>query len=406
MNLSPLQKKVLSLGGVSLVSLLIGWQLGQNDITIERLNSQSLPKIQIESKRPADIADVDMTQFWNVWRIASTKYIEKDKVTGQKLIEGATAGLIEALDDPYSVYLTKSQNEDSKEDLNGRFEGVGMQLGFNKDKQLIVVSPITSSPAEKAGIRAGDKIWFIDEKDTIGLSLPEAVEKIRGEKGTKVKLKIQHETSTELTDIEITRDTIIVKSVEVKMIENNTIAHVKINRFGDTTKSEWDEAVRTINSQNIKKVALDVRNNPGGYLDTAEYINSDFINGVVVQQENYLGERRKATSSHAQRLAGVQVVGLINKGSASASEIVAGGLQDTGKAKLVGEQSFGKGTIQEVEDLSGGAGLHITTAKWLLPSGKWIHKEGLKPDIEVKRTEEDILANKDPQLDKAVELLK
>jgi carboxyl-terminal processing protease len=347
-----------------------------------------------------------MTKFWKVWDIVNTKYVEKDKIDQKKLIEGATAGMVNALDDPYSVYLTPSQNKDSKDDLEGKFEGVGMQLGFDKDKNIVVVAPIKDSPAEKAGMRAGDKIWMINEKETPGMSLPEAVSTIRGEKGTKVKLKIQHEGNPDLVDVEITRDTIYIKSVEFETVGDNKIGHITINRFGDPTKTEWDEAVNQVLSKKLDKVIVDVRNNPGGYLDTAVYINSDFIEGVVMQQEDYMGNKKKFDNIHAPRLKNVKVIGLINKGSASASEIVAGGLQDSGRAKLVGEQSFGKGTIQEVEDLSEGAGIHITTAKWLLPTGKWIHKIGLKPDYEIKLSEDDITNKKDPQLDKAIELLK
>lgn len=387
------------------MSLLIGWQLGHNDIKIERQKAQFLPTISLKSNQPADLSNVNMSQFWNVWQIATTKHIDKDKITQQKLIDGATAGMVAAFDDPYSAYLTPEQNSNAKADLGGTFEGVGMQLGFNKEKQLVVMSPITGSPADKAGVRAGDKIWMIDTLETPGLSLPEAVEKIRGKKGTQVKLKMQRDQEA-LFDVELTRDTIYIKSVEAKLLENDSIAHVKINRFGDTTKAEWDEAVNLINSKKITKLVLDVRNDPGGYLDTAVYINSDFMDGVVLQQENYLGERNKYTSTHPARLRGIKVVGLINKGSASAAEIVSGAIQDRKIGVLVGEQSFGKGTIQEVEDLSGGAGLHITTAKWLLPSGRWIHKEGLKPDTEVKLTEDDILNKRDPQLDKAIELPK
>jgi carboxyl-terminal processing protease len=402
MNISPHQKFVLTIGTVSLISLLVGWQLGHNDVN---KSGGLFTSFAISKDQPANV-QASMTKFWKVWDIVNTKYVEKDKIDQKKLIEGATAGMVNALDDPYSVYLTPTQNKDSKDDLEGKFEGVGMQLGFDKDKNIVVVAPIKDSPAERAGMRAGDKIWMINEKETPGMSLPEAVSTIRGEKGTKVKLKIQHEGNPDLIDVEITRDTIYIKSVEFETVGDNKIGHITINRFGDPTKTEWDEAVNQVLNKKLDKVIVDVRNNPGGYLDTAVYINSDFIDGIVMQQEDYMGNKKKFDNIHTPRLKHVTVIGLINKGSASASEIVAGGLQDSGKAKLVGEQSFGKGTIQEVEDLTEGAGIHITTAKWLLPSGKWIHKIGLKPDYEIKLSEDDITNKKDPQLDKAIELLK
>jgi len=403
MTISRTQKFILSLGAVSLVSLIIGWSLGRNDIQIERRSF--FPTIKVNNKPPQDASNVDMTQFWNVWGVVNAKYLERDEIDQKKLIEGATAGLVTALDDPYSVYLNAEQNKESKDDLGGTFEGVGMQLGYDKEKNLVVIAPLPGTPAETAGIRAGDKIWMINDKDTIGMSIPVAVDNIKGPKGTKVKLKMQRSNES-LFDVEITRDTIYVKSVEAKLLENDSIAHIKINKFGDSTKTEWDEAVRIVQSKNIKKIILDVRNNPGGYLDTAVYINSDFMTGVVLKQEDYLKQRQEYTGDHTPRLLGIQVVVLINKGSASASEIVAGAIQDRKIGKLIGETTFGKGTIQEVEDLSAGSGIHITTGKWLLPSGKWVHKEGLKPDFEVKITDEDFEAKRDPQLDKALELLK
>jgi carboxyl-terminal processing protease len=347
-----------------------------------------------------------MSRFWEVWRIVTSKYIERGKVTPQQLVDGATAGMVAALDDPYSAYLTPKQNDQAKEQLGGSFEGIGIQIEINKEKQIVVINPLPNTPAEKAGIRAEDIIWKIGDKDAIGMSLPEAVELIKGPKGSKVKLKMQREGEPELLEFEVQRDTIQVKSVDVKLLENNSIAQVIINRFGDQTQTEWDQAVAQIKQNNIRKIIVDVRNNPGGYLDTAIYINSDFMDGTVVAQEDYMGNRTNVPASHQGRLRDIKVLALINKGSASASEIVSGGLQDRGRAKLVGEQSFGKGSVQEVENLSGGAGLHITTAKWLLPSGKWIHKIGLTPDYEVKMTQEDREAKRDPQLNKAVELLK
>ncbi len=402
MSLSPYQKWIISIGATSILSLLIGWKLGHND----SLYAAKIPTIPFINDTKKSSGAPDMSRFWEVYSIVREKYVEKDKIDNAKLIEGATAGMVNALDDPYSVYLNTKQNTAVTEELGGSFEGIGVQLGFDKDKNLVVIAPLKDTPGERAGMRPGDIIWMINDKDTVGISLQEAVDQIKGPKGTKVKLKVQHEGEKELKDIEIVRDSITVKSVEVEMLENNTIAHITINRVGDQTKAEWNQAVDKVLKGNINKIILDVRNNPGGYLDTAKYINSDFMDGNVVGSENYKGVRTFEKADHAPRLKGIQVVALINKGSASAAEIISGGLQDRGLAKLVGETSFGKGTVQEVENLSGGAGLHITTAKWLLPSGKWIHKVGLKPDVEVKMTPEDIEAKRDPQLEKAIEVIK
>ncbi|MDQ3239687.1 MAG: S41 family peptidase, partial [bacterium] len=344
MNISPYQKFILTIGAASLVSLVIGYELGQSKITTNQ--GSLIPSIARQN--PQNLKNVDMSEFWRVWEIVGTKYVDKDQINAQKLVEGATAGMVSALDDPYSVYLTKTQNTDAKQGLEGTFEGVGMELGYDDDKNIVVISPIKNSPAEKAGVRAGDKIWLIDDKETPGMSLPKAVELIRGKKGTNVKLKIQRDSSLDLLDIEITRDTIYIKSVEFEVLADNSVGHITINRFGDSTKTEWDTAVNDFNSKKLKKLILDVRNNPGGYLDTAAYINSDFIRGVVLQEQNAKGDKKPVMSDHTPRLADVKIIALINKGSASASEIVAGALQDTGKAKLVGVTSFGKGTIQQV----------------------------------------------------------
>jgi carboxyl-terminal processing protease len=406
MSLSPYQKYIISIGATAVLFLTIGWNLGRNNLSITPGSGGIIPTFAIDKRNPQDVSNVNMSQFWEVWRIVTTKYIERGKITPQKLVEGATAGMVSALDDPYSAYLTPKQNEQSKEQLGGSFEGIGIQIEINKEKQIVIINPLPGTPAEKAGLKPGDIIWKIGEKDAFGISLPEAVELIKGPKGSKVKLKIQHPDAKDLTDVEVVRDTIDIKSVEVKLLENNTIAYVHVNRFGDKTQEEWDTAVAQIKKNNIKRMIFDVRDNPGGYLDTAIYINSDVMDGAVVGQEDYKGNRTFVQPNHEGRLKDIKIVGLINKGSASASEITAGGMQDRGRAKLVGELSFGKGTVQEVENISGGAGLHITTAKWLLPSGKWIHKIGLKPDYEVKPTEEELANKKDVQLDKAIEVVK
>jgi len=315
--------------------------------------------------------------------------------------------MVSSLGDPYTVFLTPQQQKETKEELGGQFEGIGAQLGI-KDKKIVVVSPLKDTPAEKAGIKPGDWIVKVDGKETANWTLPEAVSKIRGPRGTNVVLTIIHEGEEKPVEVTITRDTILVKSVEWE-IKTPKIAYLKLSRFGDQTSNEWEKAVGEIalsyQKGEIKGLVLDLRNNPGGYLSGAVFISGEFLpkGTLVVQQEVSSGARQTYSVDRQGKLLKIPLVVLINKGSASASEIVAGALRDHERAKLVGETSFGKGSIQEAQDLPGGAGLHITTARWLLPKGEWINGTGIKPDYEVKMEEKE--KTQDLQLEKAIEVL-
>jgi carboxyl-terminal processing protease len=303
------------------------------------------------------------------------------------------------------------------------FEGIGAELGMN-GKQIIVVSPLDNNPAIKAGIRAGDAILKVNNQLTAGWTLAQAVEKIRGPRGTKVTLTIVHKGNEKAEDVAITREAIKVKSVtawikpvkDIEQINDDTlkksngstqIAYIRISQFGDETNQDWVASVNKIlleRKDTFKGIVLDLRNNPGGYLTDATYIASEFIpDGTVVMQENKDGERTQFPIVRKGQLLDTPVVVLVNKGSASASEIVAGALRDHNRAKIVGDQSFGKGTIQEAEDLGNGAGLHITIAKWLTPNGTWVHGKGLTPDVSVAYNEKD--PQHDNQLDKAIQTL-
>lgn len=390
---------------VTILAFLIGWQLGHKDVTLRWSNYK--PALSVLNKEPPKSTNIDFKLFWDTWDLVSRQYLDKKALDPTKLFYGAISGMVSAIGDPYTVFLPPEQQKSSKEELNGSFEGVGIQLGFNKDKRLVVVAPLSGTPAEKAGIKPQDLILKIDDKETTNITLPEAVKLIRGKKGTQVKLTIFKEGEEDSREFTLTRDTIIVKSVEVsyKDIENKKVAVLKLSRFGERTKEEWNNAVSDILTKNPKGLILDVRNNPGGFLEGAVFIASEFLDeGVVVLQENAQGQRLAFKVERVGKLTKLPMVVLINKGSASASEIVAGALQDRKRTKLVGEKSFGKGTIQEAQDLEGGTGIHITVAKWLTPNGRWVNDtSGLEPDIKVEGDKED--ATKDPQLDKAIELL-
>jgi len=391
----------------------VGFYFGEQKLKVSFANWKPgvvLNKQPILAGKPADI---DFSQFWTVWDMVSTKYVDKADIDTKKMVDGAISGMVAALGDPYTVYLPVQQNKASKEDLGGAFEGVGIQLGFDKNNYLSVVTPIDGSPAAKAGVRAGDIIVHIKDSinnvdvSTDGITLPGAVKLIKGKKGTHVVLTMVREGTDKPFDLDLVRDTIVVKSVtlEFKEIEGKKIAWIKLTRFGDLTQDEWNEAVTQIVTTDTKGVIVDVRNNPGGYLEGAVYIAGEFIPAgkVIVTQQSGDGSRIDNNVSRNGRLLDMKTVVIVNKGSASAAEIFSGALQDYKRAKVVGVQSFGKGSVQEPIDFPDDSGIHITIAKWLRPSGAWIHKVGIKPDVEVKLGED---VAKDEQLDKALELFK
>lgn len=394
----------------------LGYSLGREEITLK--SAKNLLEIRIERKTPQGKEKIDFALFWQVWDRLQESYLDRSNLDYKKMVYGAISGMVASLNDPYTVFLPPTENKEAKADLRGDFEGVGIQIGYNKDQKLSVVAPLSGTPAEAAGLKAGDLILkIVDEvqkinKDTAGITLPEAVSLIRGPKGSLVKLTLQRDGAEKPFEVALKRATIVVKSVEVKFEEKDgkKLAVLKLSRFGERTDSEWQEAVEKIKSEELKTknnfagVILDLRNNPGGFLQGSVFIGSEFLSsGVVVQQDKGKDGKEVYEVNRSGKLLKEPLIVLVNGGSASASEIVAGALQELKRARLVGEKTFGKGTVQEAEDLPNGAGLHVTVARWLLPSGKSIDKEGVKPDVEVKNDEKD--ATKDIQLQKAVSLL-
>lgn len=403
----PQKLKLVNFGMVliAILAFLLGWQLGHRDLAL-KWDKHNF-NLQVENKEPPKNIAIDFKLFWDTWDLLSRQYLDKKALDPNKLFYGAISGMVGAVGDPYTVFLPPEAQKSSKEELNGSFEGVGIQLGFNKDKRLVVVAPLNGTPAEKAGVKAQDVIIKINDQDTTSMSLPDAVKLIRGPKGTSVTLTLVREDQ-EPKPYSLLRDTIIVKSVEVSFKDHPSgkkAAHLKLSRFGERTKDEWLTAVSEILAQNAQALILDVRNNPGGFLEGAVFVASEFLDsGNVVIQENAQGEKVAFKVNRAGKLLHLPMIVLINKGSASASEIVAGALQDRKRARLLGEKTFGKGTIQEAQDLEGGTGIHITVAKWLTPNGRWVNESnGLEPDIKVEVEKED--SSKDPQLQKALEIL-
>ena len=372
--------------------------------------SLGFPEVKISREIPQN-QNVDFELFWKVWDTLGAKYYDKSKIIPSEMVYGAIRGMVSALGDPYTVFLPPQEKKVVQEDLQGTFEGVGIQIGF-KGTRLAVIAPLPGTPAEKAGVRAGDLILVIKDESrkinegTDGISITDAVEAIRGPAGTSVTLTLLREGKDEPFEVEVVRQSINVPSIVLEYRgDGDSIAYIKVLKFSAETSSEWEKAViELVKKTNLKGIILDVRNNPGGYLEKAVELSSDFLENkdTVVIEEGGDGTRNEYKVEKIGRLRKVDVVVLINEGSASASEILAGALRDNNRAELVGETTFGKGTIQEPMDVDGGAGLHITIAKWLTPNGLWVNEGGLKPDIEIEDKED---TEEDEQLEKAVELL-
>ena len=369
------------------------------------------PKVTITREVPEDKKDLDFSLFWRVWDTIESSYFDKTKIIPANLVYGAIEGMVSALGDPYTVFLTPDKNKVVQEDLLGSFDGIGIQIGF-KGNQLAVIAPLPGSPAEQVGIKAGDFIIGIKdlekgiERGTVGISITDAVQTIRGKAGTTVTLTLLREGLDEPLVVDVTRTSIEVPSVKLEFVgEEGNLAHLKLLKFGGETEGEWESAVTEIlKTPEVKGIILDLRNNPGGYLQGAVDVASEFmkVGRVVVIEER--GETKSNYKVDRQgRFLTIPVVVLVNGGSASASEILAGALKDDLGIKLVGEKTFGKGTIQEPQQIDGGAGLHITIAKWLTPKEFWVNGQGLTPDIEL---EDNPDTEEDEQLQKAVELLK
>jgi len=348
--------------------------------------------------------DVSFYLFWEAWDALKQNYVDRSELTDKQLFYGALRGLVAAVYDPYTVFMDPQVTKEFEDDLSGTFEGIGAEIGIKEDI-LTIVAPLPGMPAEKAGLKAGDKIYAINGTSTAGLNTDEAVRRIRGPKGTQVTLSIFRQGFKAIQDFTITRDSIVVKSVNAKLREDG-IYIIEISNFNNDTLNLFNSAVRDVISKNPKGIILDLRNNPGGYLDTAIELASEWIEGGVVVSEKYSDQRLDEHLSRGRaRLKDFATVVLVNQGSASASEIVAGALQDYKKATIVGKKTFGKGSVQTMQNLSDGSSIKITVAKWLTPKGRSISDEGIKPDIEVELTEEDYNKDNDPQIDKALEIL-
>ncbi len=340
--------------------------------------------------------------FWNVWNDVHQKYA--GKINDQQLVYGAISGMVNGLGDPYTVFMNPSDAKQFSQDIQGQFYGIGVEIGV-QNSTLVVISPLDGSPAQKAGIKAGDTIVKINGQDVSNMTLDQAVAAIRGQKGTTVKLTILPKGASSTSDVSIVRGLIEVKSVNWS-IKNGNIGYVRISQFSDDTVSLMQQALNSFKKQNVKGVILDLRDNPGGYLTGAQDVASMFISkGIVVSEKDKQGQVTSLFATGNVILPQTPLVVLVNGGSASAAEIVSGAIQDDKRGTLVGEKTFGKGSVQDVLDLVGGSSLKVTIAHWLTPKGHMIDKKGIEPDVIVPLSSADAAAGKDPQLDKAISIL-
>ena len=391
------------------LSFEIGFERGKKDESIFNVN-QGTPlsdSVVINKDLSKEKQEVDFSLFWRVWDLVNEKFVDADNLKAEKLLYGAIQGMLQATGDPYTIFFDPRASNEFDEEISGTFEGIGAEIGIRNDI-LTIVAPLDGSPAEKAGLRAGDKIIKIEGESTLDLNIEEAIERIRGEKGTEVSFVVFRNGGVEETiEIAVTRDVIKIDSVVFEQKEEN-ISYIRINRFGEDTVYEFNRVAQKIPS-NSGGIILDLRNNPGGFLDASIDIASRMLprGEVVVIEEDRDKKQKKLYSKGGDLLSGIRTIILINQGSASASEILAGALRENrDNVTIVGEKSFGKGSVQELISLPQKSSTKITVAKWLTPEGKQINNEGIAPDEEVELTNDDFENERDPQLDRALELLK
>ncbi len=385
-----------------LASFVVGMLLGRQQ-GIRAAVPEGEGRVFGQGEIPPSLArDVDFALFWDAWNLVKDSYFEQP-VSDKMLFYGSMRGLLDGLRDPYTTFFDPDEAAEFAQDLAGAFEGIGAEIGI-KDDQLIMVAPLPGSPAEREGIQAGDKIYLIDGEDTLGMSVEEAVSKIRGEGGTTVTLTVGRDGRADVVEISIVRDTITIDSMKFAMRDDG-IAVISLFFFNDDTTKLFTAAVNDLLTAGAKGIVLDLRGNPGGLLNAAIDVASAWIGSEPVVIQRMQDEQDVYTGSGDPRLTGLPTVVLVNGGSASGSEIVAGALQDYEFATLVGTQTFGKGSVQDYKEFEDGSAVKITIAEWLTPYGRSINHVGIAPDVVVEVTQEDLDAKRDPQMERAIEIL-
>ena len=389
---------VIAVAGIFLFGVYLGFQ---NRPAVSRIT-------ELVNKEEGLPAGVDFSPFWKTWSILNQRFVsDNGAVDEQEKVWGAIKGLVDSYGDPYTTFMPPVEAKMFDEDISGNFGGVGMEIGM-KDGVITVVAPLKNTPADQAGIKAGDKIIEIDGKITSGVSVDEAVRLIRGESGTEVVLLVIHPDTNEPIEISITRGTIEIPTIDTELRADGVFV-ISLYNFSANSPNLFRDALREFIESETDKLVLDLRGNPGGYLDAAVDMASFFLPaGKAIVREDF-GEKEEEVIYRSRGYdifnENLKMVVLIDGGSASASEILAGALSEHEKAKLVGTKTFGKGSVQELLPITSDTSLKVTVARWLTPNGKSISKEGLMPDYVVEITEADITGDRDPQMEKAVQIL-
>jgi carboxyl-terminal processing protease len=414
MNITITARLRIVLALLTVVLLGVGFAAGYGVVTYRTARSIDPIVTEVTNQELGKSQAVDFSLFWQVWERLHEKYVDMEALDAQKLVYGAIEGMVAAAGDPYTAFMQPETSKKFQEEVSGEFSGVGMEIG-KRDGFVTVIAPIRDSPAMRAGVMAGDIVVKVDGLDTDGWTTEEAVSRIRGKKGTSVVLTLSREGHDGFIELTIVRDVIKIPAVEWKMLDGS-IAYVQIISFNANVGDEFAKAARELTAQGARGLIIDVRNNPGGLLDQAVDIAGWMLpSGSIVVQERFgdgLIEQMRAGGN--ARLAQLPTVFLINGGAASASEILAGAIHDIRGVQLVGEKTFGKGSVQQLEQFYNGASLKVTVAKWLTPNGVNISDDGIDPTVEVLMNPAEFeergwalgSVGKDPQLDRAVELLK
>jgi carboxyl-terminal processing protease len=384
-------------------SFISGWYLGHQRGVIDTVPAGEGRVLDQGMVSASLTKDVSFDQFWDVWKLVKENYY-KQPVSDKELFYGALHGMVAASGDRYTTYFDPEEASQFMSSLNGTFEGIGAEIGI-KEEQLQIVAPLPDSPAEKAGLQPGDGILAINGADTEGMSVEQAVTLIRGEAGTVVTLTVARQGDVEARDVSITRGTIVVHSVRWSIDESTSIATISIFTFNDDTSPLFNKAMGDVLAEGARGLIVDLRSNPGGLLTSAIDIASAWAGYQTIVIEKTGNDAQEFAGVTAPRLADVPTVVLVDGGSASGSEIVAGALQDYQLATLVGTTTFGKGSVQDYRQLPDGSAVKITVAQWYTPSGRSINETGIEPDVVVEFTQEDANEKRDPQKDKAIELL-
>lgn len=403
-NYYPQKSKAIIYLVVAAFAFALGWLGNSLDLTGDN------PPVDDGSGQEISISDwqneVDLGLFWTVWSELMKKYVEEDVLDAETMVYGAIKGMVNALDDPHTAFMTPQESEDFSASLDGTLEGIGAELNV-REGELVVASPLRDSPAERAGLLPGDIIYKINDEYASDMSLFEAIAKIRGEKGTSVTLTILRESEDEPFEVSIVRDSIDIESITVEELGDG-ITYLSVNQFNDKTIAEFNVAVSEMILSEPNGLIVDLRYNGGGYLDIAVDLLSFLLpsgsEAVRIEQRDKDPEIMQ-TNGNA-KLLNVPLVVLVNEGSASASEIVAGAIQDHRRGVIMGTQTFGKGTVQEVESFSDGSSIRLTIARWLTPKKRSIDKVGLTPDIIVEISESDAEKDVDTQKERAIEYLR